>query len=130
MGTVVVDSSVLIALLDPSDAHHVAARAIYDPSRSRHVISTTVLAEVLVGASRLGEAAVVEAEARIDTLIDDVCPVDRAVARAAAVIRAEHPRLRLPDALVLATAVVQRADALLTADRAIAAADKRVRVIG
>jgi len=130
MGTVVLDSSVLLALLDPNDAHHAAARAAYHPKGSRHLISTSVLAEVLVGASRLGERAVAEAESRIQTLVDDVADINRDVARAAAAIRAKHPSVRLPDAFVLATGVVYDADVVLTADRKMVAADKRVRVIG
>ncbi len=129
MGTVVLDSSVLLALLDPHDAHHLACRAAYPVPGSRHITSTSALAEVLVGASRLGGDAVAAAEARVDVIVDQVCPVDRAVARAAAGIRAEHPTIRLPDALILATAATAEADVVLTADRRLGAVDRRVRVV-
>ena len=43
--------------------------------------------------------------------------LDREVARRAATLRARHPSLRLPDALVIATAVELDADHLLTTDQ-------------
>jgi len=56
-------------------------------------------------------------------------PVDREVAVATARLRALHPALRLPDALVLATAEVDDAD-VLTADRRWSAYSARVTVLG
>jgi PIN domain nuclease of toxin-antitoxin system len=45
-------------------------------------------------------------------------------------LRSRHRGLRLPDALVLATAEVDAADRVLTADKRWAAADERVEVVG
>lgn len=59
-----------------------------------------------------------------------VRPLDEEVAVAAARRRARHPRLRLPDALVLATADVEDADTVLTGDRRWAALDHRVVIVG
>ena len=51
-------------------------------------------------------------DAGIEIVIPDVT-----VARAAAQLRAEHGgRVRLPDALVVATAIVRRADRVVTTD--------------
>lgn len=130
MGTVVLDSSTVLALLDPGDAHHAAARAVYPVQGSRYLTSTSVLAEVLVGASRLGRQAVLDAEARLDALVDDVVVIDRAVAHAAALIRAKHRSIRLPDAFVLATVVVHEAETVLSADQRMAAVDPRVQLVG
>ncbi len=54
------------------------------------------------------------ADARIR---DEVHPVDRAVAERAAELRAARASLRLPDALILATADLRNADVVITGDR-------------
>ena len=54
--------------------------------------------------------------------------VDADVAKAAARLRARHRSLRLPDALVIATGIVDDA-AVLTCDRRLAAVDDRVQVL-
>jgi predicted nucleic acid-binding protein len=46
-----------------------------------------------------------------------IASADREMARRAATLRAHHARLRLPDALVIATAIELEADHLLTTDR-------------
>jgi predicted nucleic acid-binding protein len=51
-------------------------------------------------------------------------PVDRTVARTAARLRADHPSVRLPDALSLATALVSDAT-LLTLDKKLQRTIKR-----
>ena len=73
--------------------------------------------EILVNPSRSGPAAVKEVDGIVDALPGVVVPVDRAIAASAAALRAQHGRaLRLPDALVLATADVLRADRVMTTD--------------
>jgi PIN domain nuclease of toxin-antitoxin system len=62
-------------------------------------------------------------------MIDVVHPIDRDTATAAAMLRVRHRGLRLPDAFVLAAGTVLSADAVLTADRAWAGIDRRVRMI-
>lgn len=57
-------------------------------------------------------------------------PLNEDVAVAAALWRARHSSLRLPDALVLATADVGAADAILTGDKRWRRLDPRVEVIG
>jgi predicted nucleic acid-binding protein len=47
----------------------------------------------------------------------DIVGLDAEIATAAARLRARHRSLRLPDALVIATASVRRADRLVTTDR-------------
>ncbi len=132
MGAVVLDAGVLVGLLDPEDASHErATSALHELRRARDqmLLPSTVLAEVLAGANRLGPAAVRTVEAFVDGLVDQVCAVDREVARAAARYRARHRFLRLPDALVLAVGQVLRADAVLTLDERWSRVDRRVRVV-
>jgi hypothetical protein len=50
-------------------------------------------------------------------LIDAVLPVDREVAERAATLRGAKRSLRLPGALILATADLQQADVAITGDR-------------
>lgn len=56
-----------------------------------------------------------EVDAFVDGLGVQIVPVDRAIGRRAAELRAEHGALRLPDAVVLATAQL-RDERLLTFD--------------
>lgn len=133
MGSIVVDTSVLLAVLDPRDAHH--ARAVDALRRARAggeriVLPASALAEVLVGASRIGAAAVRTTEAFVDSVIDTVHDIDHRVARSAAAYRARYASLRLPDALVIAVGAAIDADAILTADKKWSRTDRRVRVIG
>jgi predicted nucleic acid-binding protein len=134
MGLTVVDAGILIAALDASDVHHAAAvRALRDEREAGDalVVPASAYAEVLVGPSRRGAAAVATVDAFIDALPAAVAPASREIAREAAALRAAHDRsLRLPDALVLATASVLRADLVLTTDTKWPGAGIRVEVLG
>lgn len=55
-------------------------------------------------------------EALVKGLPLDIAPLDSAVATRAAALRAAHRSLKLPDALVIATAAVVDADHLVTTD--------------
>ena len=81
------------------------------------VLPGSALAEVLVGPSRRGAQAVATVRELIARVPFEVGPLDEPVAVAAADLRARHKSLRLPDALVIATAVVRDADVVLTTDR-------------
>jgi predicted nucleic acid-binding protein len=117
----VLDASIVIAVLDPADAHHaVAAEALRTclAARDRFVLPASAYAEVLVGPYRRGPEAVATLNAFLDALPCDLEPVGRATAGRAARLRADHgPTLRLPDALVLATALEIDAARVLTTDR-------------
>jgi predicted nucleic acid-binding protein len=120
MGVTVVDAGVVIAFLDERDVHHAAARAGLDEARDRGdliVLPASAYSETLVSASRAGDAAVRIVDALVDGLPMTVEAIGRAIAGSAAGLRAHHGRgLRLPDALVLATAQVLGADRVLTTD--------------
>lgn len=83
--------------------------------------STITLAEVLVGPHRAGHAALAR---RYETALCEyeVLPVTIAVSALAAQLRAQH-RLRLPDALQLATALEGGAQAFVTHDQDFSAID-------
>ncbi len=118
MGAIALDASVLIGLLDPSDAHHRAAVELLEPRADRPVIvSAVAYSESLVAPTAKGEAW------RVDAMLADagarIVAVDAVIARRAAVLRAAHSGLRLPDAMTLATAILGDAE-LLTFDQRLA----------
>lgn len=134
MALTVLDAGVVIALLDGQDTHHAAAE---DAVREAYaagddlVLPASAYAESLVAPLRRGAAAAAVVDELLDALPARVEPITRATARAAAALRARHGRiLRLPDALVVATAMDLRADRLLTTDARWPALDVRVDVIG
>lgn len=129
MAIVVLDASVVIALLDAGDTHHLAAVAAVERARrDTLVLPASAYAEVLVDPWRRG----VDAVSVIRTFVTDlgirIEPLSPDIAERAARLRAQHRGLRLPDTLVLATA-----DALdgvaLTCDRAWRRVGRRVRIV-
>jgi predicted nucleic acid-binding protein len=124
------DTSVLIALLDPDDPHHQAARASLEAHADDNLrIPAHTLAEALVHPARAGKER--EARRLIASLEIAVDPVDEAIAVAAARLRARHgSALLMPDALVLAYADVRKAKSVLTADVHWSAWSRRVELVG
>jgi len=120
MGLTVLDAGPVIAVLDSSDAHHPAAVQAFATARERGdvlVLPASAYAECLVAPYRRGPEAAAVVDSFVDALPATVEPISRAIARAAAELRARHGGvLRLPDSLVVATAVVLRADRLVTTD--------------
>lgn len=120
MGVTHLDAGVVIGLLDADDAHHQpAAEALSAALRSgdRLAMAASAFAECLVGPSRRGDRAVATVSDLFERLPIDIVGLDAATARRAAALRAKHAALRLPDALVLATACERSADRLITTDR-------------
>src|SRR5262249_21875536 len=127
---VVLDASVVVAFLDASDAHHRGAVAALTSAGSEElVLPASAYAEVLVVPARRGGEALATALEFVADLGLRIAPLDRAIAERAATLRAIHRSLRLPDALVLATADVLNAASVLTADRSWARLSERVRAI-
>ena len=119
MGLIVLDAGILIGVLDGSDVHHVPALEALrraEESLDQLVLPASALAEILVGPSRRGPEAVATVDGLLATLAIDLVAIDQAIARQAALLRAKT-HLRLPDALVVASAIVLRADRLLSTDR-------------
>jgi predicted nucleic acid-binding protein len=125
---IIIDASVVIALLDPADALHAAARREFDLVAGEELaLPASALAETLVAPARAGKLE--EARQRIQALELLIADVDEDVALEAARWRGRHGSLRLPDALVLATAEVLDASVLLTGDANWKALSSRVQVI-
>jgi predicted nucleic acid-binding protein len=134
MGLTVLDAGVIIAALDASDAHHGAAIAALRELRGSGealVVPASAYAEALVGPSRRGADGVATVDAFLDALPAGIEPASRNVARAAAGLRARHGvGLRLPDALVIATALVVGADRIATTDGGWPEAGVQVVIVG
>ena len=120
MGLTHLDAGVVIGLLDAADSHHAAATLTLSTqlrAGNRLAMAASAYAECLVGPSRSGPEAVAVVRDLVARLPIEVVPLDSAIAEEAAALRARRPSLRLPDALVLATAAACSADLLVTTDR-------------
>lgn len=117
MGVVLLDSVVIVAFLDRSDAFHNAAdrrlRAL--ANQERLIVSAVSYAELLTGVT-LGHHDEQVARGFFDELIDSIVPVDKEVAERAAELRGMKKSLKMPDALTLATADCYPADLVLSGD--------------
>lgn len=120
MALIHLDAGVVIGFLDGDDAHHQASRAVLAEALDQVdtlELSASALAECLVGPARRGEGAVEvvhELRRRMPITIVDL---DVEIADRAARLRARHRSLRLPHALVIASAAARGADRLVTTDR-------------
>ena len=113
MALIVVDPSILIALLDANDSLHSAATtSLLAHAGDDLTIPASAYSEALVRPARAGRLA--EARAAAGSLLLSVAPLTEAIAEAAAVLRAGRQGVRLPDALVIATGTCLNADRILT----------------
>lgn len=120
MGLTVLDAGVIIGFLDTNDAHHLAAVEALRDARDRNdrlVLPASVFAEILVGPSRRSAKAVTAVRSLVQRIPLEIQPLDADIAEAAAALRARHGALKLPDALVIATAEHLDAQHLVTTDR-------------
>ncbi|MFL5644755.1 MAG: type II toxin-antitoxin system VapC family toxin [Chloroflexota bacterium] len=120
MGLIHLDAGVVIGLLDADDAHHESASAALARllrSGDRLAMAASALAECLVGPQRRGPRAVTVVDDLVERLPIEIADLDRGIAHTAASLRSRHSKLRLPDALVIATAIEHSADELITTDR-------------
>ena len=131
---VVLDSDAVVAFLDRADALHDAAdEAIRNLlGRNRLFASAVTYAEVLTGA-RLGRHDERQVRGFFTDLVSEILPVDAEVADKAADLRARRKSLRMPDALILATAELHpEVDLIVTGDQRAAKAagsDFKVKVL-
>ena len=102
---VVLDSGVVVGFLDRQDALHDAADAAVRSlvREQRLLVSVVTYAEVLTGAW-LGHHDEDQVRGFFSQLISEVLLVDMTVADKAAEFRSRFKPLRMPDALILATA--------------------------
>lgn len=123
MGPVVLDTSVVVAFLNPQDERHRAAAAEITSRREAGQamrVSAITVAE-LASISGPGRKSRVEiADRLVDALgPDGVISIDRRVAQLAGDTCAKRPSLKLADALIKASADSVGGE-LLTADRKLA----------
>ncbi len=120
MGLTLLDAGVIIGVLDGADPHHTAARVALSAALERAdalAVPASAYAESQVGPARRGREAMRRLDAFLADLSIAVEPITRQVAVRAAQLRARHGTgLRLPDALVLATALHLKAERVLTTD--------------
>jgi predicted nucleic acid-binding protein len=131
VGAVVLDASVVIGLVHVADAHHdrsVEAVGERHLRGDHFVLPTSVLAESLVGTYRAGADAGDDLCSELLAAFGPERAPDAQVARVCAQLLARRPSLRLPDALVIATGIVDDAE-VLTCDQRLASIDDRVRVL-
>jgi predicted nucleic acid-binding protein len=125
VGTLILDASVLIGLLDTADAHHSVAVDEAEAADQRGTALLTpasAYSEALVSFARAGRMG--DARNAIAGMGIAVTPLTAAIAERAAELRAAHDRLRFSDAIVLATARELGADLLTYDDRLGRTADK------
>lgn len=134
MALSVIDAGVIIGVLDGNDAHHESAKRAVRSAVERGdalAVPASAYAECLVGPARRGRDAMRVVDAFLADLAVDVEPITRQVGARAAQLRARHgARLRLPDALVLATAMHLGAERVLTTDAGWPSTGVTVEVVG
>lgn len=118
---IAIDTSTVLAYLAGDEPGSAEATELFDgllaTGRNRAALSTVTVGEILVRPFQRGPAAVSTVEGFLRHFADlDLVPVTYDVAREAARIRASSD-LRMPDALIVATARVSDADILVTGDR-------------
>ena len=119
MALIHLDAGVVIGFLDGDDAHHDSAREVFVHALhvgDRLAMAASALAECLLGPARRGDPEIQTVRNLIARLPIAIVPLDVAIATRAARLRAGPRSLRLPDALVIATAIEGDADELVTTD--------------
>ena len=120
MALTVLDAGIVIAILSARDAHHEPARAaLRTVRRAGHelVLPASAYAETLVEPFEHDTNSAAEVDDFLSALPAHVGPIDQQTARVAAQLRAQYRTLKLPDALVIATAETLQADQVMTTDR-------------
>jgi predicted nucleic acid-binding protein len=124
---VALDADIVIAFLDPGDDQHAAAISELRPRLAAGddlLVAATAYAETLVRPLQQGT------DATLDEFFDaadiSIVPIDRSIARRAAILRGEHHSLRLPDAMTLAAAILTDST-FLTLDKKLRRVARRVQ---
>jgi predicted nucleic acid-binding protein len=126
--SVVLDSSVVIAFLNPEDRHHKSARREIARAQAHFKISTITVTESMVAAAAQSDAVSKEFLADLDNHFGPFIVLDGEIAMAAAKLRAKTG-LAVPDAIISASARATGA-ILWTFDKALAKAHSGSRLIG
>lgn len=114
MATIVLDTSVLIALFKSDDPHHDSAVKATSV-RNEYLISAITLSEALISPFRINPQSGQKYHQLVSKTLHQIISVDEGIAALGAQIRAEN-NLSLPDALISATAYTKKAQ-LWSCDR-------------
>ncbi len=114
MASVVLDTSVLIALFRIDDPHHESAVKATS-ARNEYSISAITLSEALISPFRINSQSGQKYRQLVSKSLHQIISVDEEIALLGAQIRAEN-KLSLPDALISATAYTKKAQ-LWSCDR-------------
>jgi predicted nucleic acid-binding protein len=116
MGVALLDSNTVIGFLDADDSLHHAADVAVRAAAREHVfaVSVVTVAELLTGA-KLGHHDERTVRRFFTETISRRIALDEPAAERAAELRAAQKTLKMPDALILATADLN-ADVVLTGD--------------
>lgn len=118
MEPLILDASVLIGLLDSADSHHDRAIDEVEQADRAHrelLTPASAYAEALVAFARANR--ITDARAAVTGMGINIVPLTAQSAERAATLRAQHNALRLPDALLLATAQEHHGQLLTYDDR-------------
>ena len=122
MARVILDSSILVAIINKADRHHDQVIAKVGVIENTYGISAITLVETLIHAFQESDAEGDRIKDRIDDAIDFCVEMDESIAIEAAKIRAKTG-LKTPDSIISATAKVRLAE-LWTLDQRLAKAHK------
>jgi predicted nucleic acid-binding protein len=119
--SLLIDTSVVLAYLAGGEPTSQAATELFDSmlatGRNRASLSMVTVSEILVRPFRRGQSAVATAEGFLQHFADvRLVPVTYDIAREAARLRAVA-ELRMPDSLIVASALVEGVDVIVTNDR-------------
>jgi predicted nucleic acid-binding protein len=125
----IVDASVMLAWLDPNEPHHEPATEGLRQATARGEVGLPLIAlsECLVRPYKQSVTAARRVERKLTSVASVTLPTIE-VARQTAQLRAARS-LKTPDALVIATAMVLKAAAILTLDERWDGIDPRVHVL-
>jgi predicted nucleic acid-binding protein len=115
---ILLDSTVIVGFLDADDALHEIAVARFREAIASYPLAASVIsyAELMTGVS-LGHHSRRHVDGFFDALVKELLPVDRQVAARAATLRGQRISLKMPDALILATADLHEGiDTIVCAD--------------
>jgi len=129
---ILLDTNVFVAAKNKSEpAYSESIRLIelIDRGRIKCVVPALVIAELCAGyyQEEDEEGARELLEAFLTTPSYEIIPIDHKIACEAGRVRAEL-RLKLPDAIIIATAVIVKADAIITYDQEIRKAEKYITI--
>jgi predicted nucleic acid-binding protein len=119
VGLILLDSTVIVGFLDADDAlHEVTASRLREIVPAQPLVTSAIsYAEVITGVS-LGHHPQKSVDGFFRSLVREILPADAPVAARAGALRGRYPALRMPDALILATADLNPdIDTVLCGDR-------------